>query len=143
MVTQAVIHLSVLSATIPRTNHFFSSLQAGVVTMRLTDFELDDSRGASAISRPRGETPPLKLVPSGTESRIQTSVSARLSNKKRKKGKGKKSADDWRNHMSMGSTQDGENSTSSLYNQHAIAMTQTQETKVEYVKKQPILLRRP
>ncbi|KAF2816974.1 uncharacterized protein BDZ99DRAFT_513240 [Mytilinidion resinicola] len=147
MVMQAVVNLSVLSATIPRTNHFFASLHAGLVTMRLTDFELDASLGLSRPQHPRRrEEPPLKLVPSGTEGHLQTNVSGRSkrSEKRWNKFKGKKRAVDWQNTMSMGSTRDDENSTSSLYNsQGGIAMRQTQETKIEYVKRQPILVRRP
>jgi len=70
-------------------------------------------------------------------------VSTRKSEKRRKKMKGKKKADDWRDQMTMGSTRDDENSTSSLYNQGGIAMTQTRETKIEYVKRQPVLVQRP
>jgi len=144
MIAQAVIHLSVLSATLPRTNHFFASLQATILTMRLTDFELNASRAASSAPHPpRGDSPPLKLVPSGAEGQVHTSVSTRKSEKKRKKMKGKKKANDWQNHMTMGSTRDDENSTSSLYNQGGIAMTQTSETKIEYVKRQPMLVHRP
>ncbi|KAF2502852.1 hypothetical protein BU16DRAFT_20645 [Lophium mytilinum] len=146
MVTQAVINLSVLSATIPRTNHFFASLHAGVITMRLTDFELDASQGISRTQHPRHrDEPPLKLVPSGTEGHMQTNVSSsRKSERRWNKFKGKKKAADWQNTMSRGSTRDDENSTSSLYNsQGGISMRQTQETKIEYVKRQPMLVRRP
>src|ERR1700733_8814722 len=78
--TQAVINLSVICATLPRTNRFLASLQSGRATIRLTEFELHTSRNASQAPNP--EEPPLKLTPS-LDNQLSTSVSSGRKKKKR------------------------------------------------------------
>ncbi|OCL02500.1 hypothetical protein AOQ84DRAFT_422669 [Glonium stellatum] len=130
--TQAVVHLSVICATLPRTNRFLASLQAGHVTTGLTEFELNTSRNSSHA--PNSDEPPLKLTPS-LDNKLSTSVSSRQRTKKR-------SIEDWKIYATMGSSQDDETSTSSLFNQGGVVLRHELTQQVEYVKKEPVVLRR-
>jgi len=130
--TQAVINLSVICATLPRTNRFLASLQSGRATIRLTQFELDTSRNASQAPSP--EEPPLKLTPS-LDNQLSTSVSSGQKKKKR-------SIEDWKMYMTMESSQDDETSTSSLFNQGGVVLRHDLTQQVEIVRKKPVTVRR-
>jgi hypothetical protein len=119
--TQAVINLSVICATLPRTNRFLASLQSGRATIRLTEFELDTSRNASQAPGP--EEPPLKLTPS-LDNQLSTGVSPRQKEKKR-------SIEDWKIYATMGSGQGDETSTSSLFNQGGMVLRHDLTQQVE------------
>ncbi|OCK78965.1 hypothetical protein K432DRAFT_355802 [Lepidopterella palustris CBS 459.81] len=129
--TQVVIHLSVICATLPRTNRFFASLQAGLISIRLTDFELNTSRKPSQT--PDSEEPPLRLTPS---SDTKTTTNAGSRQKKQRSGI------DWRMYTSMGGSRDDENSASSLYSQGGAGPRREGAKRVEYVKKEPVMVRR-
>lgn len=130
--TQAVINLSVICATLPRTNRFLASLQSGRATIRLTEFELDTSRNASQAPNP--EEPPLKLTPS-LDNQLSTSVSSGQKKKKR-------SIEDWKMYVAMESSQDDETSTSSLFNQRGVVLRHDFTQQVEIVRKKPVTVRR-
>jgi hypothetical protein len=130
--TQAVINLSVICATLPRTNRFLTSLQSGRATIHLTEFELDTSRNASQAPNP--EEPPLKLTPS-LDNQLSTSVSSGRKKKKR-------SIEDWKMYVTMESSQDDETSTSSLFNQGGVVLRHDLTQQVEIVRKKPVTVRR-
>jgi hypothetical protein len=130
--TQAVINLSVICATLPRTNRFLASLQSGRATIRLTEFELDTFRNASQA--PNSEEPPLRLTPL-LDNQLTTSVSSRQKKKKR-------SIEDCKIYVTMESSQDDETSTSSLFNQRGVVLRHDLTQQVEIVRKEPVMIRR-
>jgi hypothetical protein len=67
---RATTYISVICATLPRTNQFLSGLQSGGSTLRVPDFEiyyLDSSKQSDRESNPV----PLKLVPEN-DSKLST-----------------------------------------------------------------------
>ncbi|KAJ9635943.1 hypothetical protein H2201_000058 [Coniosporium apollinis] len=120
---KVVIHFSVISATIPRTNSFWISLQTGKTGTYVTqeEYELSDSRGGSTgmftersgSARPKSniqsnlrsqDNSPLPLVPQA-ESKVSTRVYATNS---------ESTYDDFRNQAVMGADEDEDSSQSSL-----------------------------